>query len=144
MGSPPRRSIPIETETVKRLSPGSLSRKLLAEVDLLQELTESEKQLDAIVHANELEMAQKETLHVANQWNAQQEETARLAELVATEQAHAAEMQIQASQITLSLQAAHEEQLLSMNAHLEMIRKENVAAKIRETGAQTNQVTTLN
>ena len=31
-----------------------------------------------------------------------------------------------------------------MNAHLEMIRKENEAAKIRETGAQTTQVVTLN
>ena len=141
--SPPR-SLPMETEKIKRLSPGSLSRKLLAEVDLLQELTESEKQLDAIVHANELQMAQKETIELANQWNAQQEEAAQLAERVAAEQAHAAEMQMQASQITLTLQAAHEEQLLSMNAHLEMIRKENEAAKIRETGAQTTQVVTLN
>ena len=141
--SPPR-TMAVETENVKRLSPGSLSRKLLAEVDLLQELTESEKQLDAIVHAKELEMAQKETITLANQWSAQQEEAARLAEIVAAEQAHAAEMQLQASQITLTLQSAHEEQLLSMNAHLEMIRKENEAAKIRETGAQTNEVVTLN
>ena len=85
-----------------------------------------------------------ETIELANQWNAQQEEAAQLAERVAAEQAHAAEMQMQASQITLTLQAAHEEQLLSMNAHLEMIRKENEAAKIRETGAQTTQVVTLN
>ena len=141
--SPPRTRA-IETENVKRLSPGSLSRKLLAEVDLLQELTESEKQLDAIVHAKELEMAQKETITLANQWSAQQEQAATLAEMVAAEQAHAAEMQLQASQITLTLQSAHEEQLLSMNAHLEMIRKENEAAKIRETGAQTTEVVTLN
>ena len=104
---------------------------------------ESEKQLDAIVHAKELEMAQKETITLANQWSAQQEQAATLAEMVAAEQAHAAKCSFKQANY-FDLQSAHEEQLLSMNAHLEMIRKENEAAKIRETGAQTTEVVTLN
>ena len=138
--SPPREQISTGEffeESVQRLSPGSLSKKLLAEVDLLQELTESEKQLDAVVHARELELAQKETIELANQWNNQQQEAAVMAEILAAEQAHAAEMQLQTAQITLSLQAAHEEQVQSMNAHLEMIRKQTEEAKRRESGQQT-------
>ena len=138
--SPPRTRA-VETENVKRLSPGSLS-ETFGRGGFAARTDESEKQLDVIVYAKELEMAQKETITLANQWSAQQEQAATLAEMVAAEQ-HAAEMQPKQAKL-LRLCTAHEEQLLSMNAHLEMIRKENEAAKIRETGAQTTEVVTLN
>jgi hypothetical protein len=139
--SPPRsqiRNIDFVVESVERLSPGSLSKKLLTEVDLLQELTESEKQLDALVHASELEHAQKETLAIAHEWQNQQQEAAVMAEMIASEQLHKEEMALQAAQIKLTLQAAHEEQVQSMNAHLEMVRKQHEELKRRESAMQTD------
>ena len=118
----------------KMVSP-ALYLKTFGRGGFAAELTESEKQLDAIVHAKELEMAQKETITLANQWSAQQEQAATLAEMVAAEQAHAAEMVPQASQITLTLQSAHKRTINECSFGDD--RKENEAAKIRETGAQT-------
>ena len=125
------------------LSPGSLQRKLLASVNYLESLGETDKQLNALEHAKELTLSQQETVAVVERWKKQEEATANAAKMSTLSREYATRFDNTVNQIQEDVRAASADEIQQAKAKAAVLSKQLEAERKRNSQVQTDEQQTV-
>eukprot|EP00516_Mucochytrium_quahogii_P001965 CAMPEP_0203744304 /NCGR_PEP_ID=MMETSP0098-20131031/428_1 /ASSEMBLY_ACC=CAM_ASM_000208 /TAXON_ID=96639 /ORGANISM=" , Strain NY0313808BC1" /LENGTH=1921 /DNA_ID=CAMNT_0050631795 /DNA_START=147 /DNA_END=5912 /DNA_ORIENTATION=+ len=124
-------------ERERNLSPGSLRRKLLAQVNLLESLEQTHLQLNEVEHSQALAISQHETVAVMQQWEKEKRVAQDLAKMATVQEASKKYIQVQTANIQRQVNAEARQQMEATQAKADSLERELLLAKKRDTTCQT-------
>ncbi|CAK9092417.1 Centrosome-associated protein 350 (Cep350) [Durusdinium trenchii] len=133
-------STPAMAATRERLlSPGSLRRKLLAHVNLLETLEQTHMQLNELEHTQALSLAQHETVSLMQKWEDEKRQAAEVARMATLQKASDDFIKQQTERIRHETTARAESLVEASKAEAALLNEELARSRLRETAAQTQE-----
>ena len=132
-----------ESESRALLSPNNLKQKLLASVNYLESLEDTDKQLSALEHAQQLALSQQETVAVVERWKRQEQIADNAARMAKLSREYATRFDNTVRQVQEDVTAAATEEVKRAKAQAAALAKQLETERKRTSIVQTDELQTV-